>query len=234
VPLPDGRTNATLRFEPAQSWFVVFRDQPSKERSPHDPFAPWKPLLEMEGAWSLSFDPNWGTKETITFDRLDSWSAHSNPLVKYYSGTATYHKTFDFPGAVPDLQNPEHRISLDLGQVEVIAQVTLNGQDCGIAWKPPYRVDITRALKPGTNQLEIRVANTWVNRMVGDEQLPDDSTWKDWETLLTWPDWFKQGGRSSTGRYTFTTARFYNKNSPLQTSGLLGPVKLMETNPSKQ
>ncbi len=234
APLPDGRAGATLRFDLAQSWFVVFRDKPSGHRSSLNPFAPWKPLMEMEGAWSLSFDPNWGPKDTLTLDRLDSWSAHPNPLVKYYSGTATYQKVFDFPQAVPGIQNRNRRVSLDLGRVEAIAQVTLNGQDCGIAWKPPYRVDVTRALKPGTNQLEIRVVNTWVNRLIGDEQLPLDAKWKDWETLLAWPDWFLKGYRSSSGRYTFTTARFYNKNSPPQPSGLLGPVTLMETEEYKQ
>jgi len=234
VPRSDGRTGVTLRFEPAQSWFVVFRDKPSDRQSSQDPFASWKTLLELQGAWSLSFDPNWGPKDSLTLDRLGSWSEHTNPLVKYYSGTATYQKTFDLPGAVPGLQNSDRRVSLDLGRVEVIAQVTLNGQECGIAWKPPYRVDITSALKSGTNQLEIRVVNTWVNRMVGDEQLPLDSEWKDWETLLAWPEWFQQGRRSPSGRYTFTTVRHYNKNSPLQLSGLLGPVKLMEANPSNQ
>ncbi len=88
-------------------------------------------------------------------------------------------------------------------------------------------MDITRALIPGQNELEVEVVNTWVNRMIGDEQLPTDAQWKDWETLVEWPDWFKQGRRSSTGRYTFTTARHYEKDSPLQPSGLLGPVRIL-------
>ena len=74
-----------------------------------------------------------------------------------------------------------------------MARVTLNGKDCGITWKPPYRVDISHALRPGQNKLEIEVVNTWVNRMIGDEQLPLDAEWKDWETLVEWPDWFKEG-----------------------------------------
>jgi hypothetical protein len=226
TPRVGGRTSATLRFGPAQSWFVVFRDQPSERRSPHDPFVSWETVLEIEGGWSLSFDPEWGTKNTLTLNDLESWSVHSNALVKYYSGTATYRKVFDVPQLGSKLRS--HRFGLDLGRVEVVARVTLNGEDCGIAWKPPYRIDVTHALKPGRNQLEIRVANTWVNRMIGDEQLPLDAEWKDWETLLAWPDWFKRGRRSPSGRYTFTTARHYQKDSPLQPAGLLGPVKLME------
>jgi hypothetical protein len=223
MPRPDGCTRAVLHFEPAQSWFVVFRDAPSRGRSPHDPFAVWKTVAGIGGKWSLRFDPEWGTKNTLEFDCLKSWAEHSDPLVKYYSGTAAYRTTFDLPA------DAAHgaRFGLDLGRVEVVARVSLNGRDCGIAWKPPYLVDITRALKPGSNELEIRVANTWVNRMIGDEQVPLDAEWKDWTTLFDWPDWFKQGKPSPTGRYTFTTARHYKKDSLLQPSGLLGPVRIV-------
>jgi len=108
-----------------------------------------------------------------------------------------------------------------------MARVKLNGEDCGITWKPPYRVDINKAIKTGINKLEIEVVNTWVNRMIGDEQLPPDAEWKDWETLVEWPGWFQEGEESPTGRYSFTTARHYQKDSPLMPAGLLGPVKIM-------
>lgn len=222
----DGRTTLTLAFQPAQSWFVVFRDKPSAIQSDVDPFAAWRPSQEVKGDWMLSFDPDWGAGETVALDSLTSWSKHANPLVKYYSGTAIYRTTFDMPES--EFSNGKPRFCLDLGQVEVMADVTLNGQSCGIAWKPPYRVDITDALKPGRNTLEIAVVNTWVNRMIGDEQLPLDSLWKDWETLVEWPDWFKDGRRSPAGRYTFTTARHYDKQSPLMPAGLLGPVRILK------
>ena len=227
----DGLTCAKLCFAPAQSWFVVFRGKPSDRLLPGNPFATWQTARQLGGDWSLDFDPAWGTKDRLTLGQLDSWTNHPDPLVKYYSGTATYRNSFDLPAAV--LRAADTRWCLDLGSVEVVARVTLNGMDCGIAWKPPYRVDVSRALKPGANQLEVRVANTWVNRMIGDEQLPLDAEWKDWETLLGWPDWFKQGRASPTGRYTFTTVRHYNKNSPLQPSGLLGPVTLQTMADSK-
>ena len=104
----------------------------------------------------------------------------------------------------------------------------LNGEDCGIAWKPPYRVDISHAVREGDNELEVDIANTWVNRMIGDEHLPPDAGWKNWETLEDWPDWFLQGQPSPAGRYTFTTARHYTRESPLQSSGLLGPVRVLK------
>jgi len=110
----------------------------------------------------------------------------------------------------------------------VIARVILNGKDCGVAWKPPYRVDVSGALRAGENQLRIEVANTWVNRLIGDEQLPLDSKWKDWETLVEWPDWFRQQTKRPTERHTLTSARHYNKDTPLMPSGLLGPVTIQQ------
>jgi hypothetical protein len=117
-----------------------------------------------------------------------------------------------------------HHLFLDFGSVEVMARVRVNGQDCGIVWKPPYRVDITGAARAGQNELEISVVNLWVNRLIGDEQLPVDAEWKDFETLLAWPAWFTNGTPRPSGRYTFTTCRHYRKDTPLLPSGLLGPV----------
>jgi hypothetical protein len=223
----NGRTRARLRFGPAQSWFVVFRDPPGTRRSSQNPFAEWQQLQQVDGGWSLSFAPEWGTKETLKLDPLASWADHSDPQVRYYSGTAIYRKTFELADSV--LIGKRTPMRLDLGQVEVVARVKVNGQDCGIAWKPPYQVDVTLALRPGSNTLEIEVANTWVNRLIGDERLPLDSKWKDRETLLEWPEWFKNGQHAPGGRFTFTTNRHYTKDSPLQPAGLLGPVRILST-----
>jgi hypothetical protein len=224
--LADGRTGAKLRFGPAQSWFVVFRDNPPARPAPTvHPFTKWMPLQQVVGSWSLSFDPEWGTKKTLNLDRLNSWSEHSDTLIKFYSGTAIYRTSFDLSDAVAtDGRTP---LRLDLGQVEVVARVKVNGRDCGIAWKPPYQVDVTGALRPGANTLEIEVANTWNNRLIGDEHLPLDSKWKDPETLLEWPEWFRKGQRAPGGRFTFTSNRHYTRNSPLQPAGLLGPVQIV-------
>jgi len=126
------------------------------------------------------------------------------------------------------IQNPKSKIYLSLGNVQVIAQVRLNGRDLGILWKPPYRVEISGPLRPGENTLEVKVTNLWVNRMIGDEQLPDDSDRKRDGTLKAWPDWLEAGKPSPTGRQTFTTWRLWKKNSPLLVSGLLGPVTVQE------
>ncbi len=216
-----GRTTVKLRFEPMQSWFVVFRRAAAKPATGSDPFPEFEPVQEIKGPWMLTFDPDWGPKDPVKFDRLQSWSEHADPLVKYFSGTAIYRTNFDTKQTLAP--GP---LTMDLGEVQVMASVRLNGKDCGIVWKPPYRVDITDALKPGKNELEIEVVNTWVNRMIGDEQLPLDSKWKDWETLLDWPDWFKEGKPSPSGRYTFTSGRHYTKDDPLHLAGLLGPVTI--------
>ncbi len=220
----EGRTVVELSFGPARSWFVVFRDKPTPARAGRTPFPSWKTIQEIAGDWNLRFDSEWGTDRTLTLDALSSWSEHSDPLVKYYSGIAIYRTVFDFPKS--NVLSKDRRLCLDLGRVEAIARVTLNGKNCGIAWKPPYRVDITEALQPGRNELRIEVANTWVNRMIGDEHLPLDARWDGWEVLLEWPKWFKDGNKSPTGRYTFTSARHYTKDSELRSAGLLGPVRV--------
>jgi hypothetical protein len=113
-----------------------------------------------------------------------------------------------------------------LGDVQVIAEVTLNGHDLGILWKPPYRVLITTALERGRNDLEIRVTNLWPDRLIGDEQFPDGAQWSDMY-LQAWPQWFLQGRpRPEPRRKTFAVVKHYDKSSPLLTSGLLGPVTL--------
>jgi hypothetical protein len=181
--------------------------------------------IEIAGPWEVRFEPNRGAPARATFDKLISWSEHSDPGVKYFSGHATYRTSFEAPGSPG--ANQESRLFLDLGRVAVIAQVNLNGRDLGTLWKPPYRVDATAALRVGTNVLEVRVVNLWVNRMIGDEQLPEDSERNANGTLKQWPAWVQEDRPSPSGRFTFTTWRLWKKDAPLQASGLLGPVRLI-------
>ena len=105
------------------------------------------------------------------------------------------------------------------------AEVSLNGQDLGILWKPPFRANLTAAAKPGVNKLTIKVTNLWPNRLIGDEQLPPDVEWKELQ-LKEWPQWLLDGKPSPTGRLTFTTWHHWKKDDALLESGLLGPVTL--------
>jgi hypothetical protein len=176
--------------------------------------------LAINGPWNLAFPPDLGAPANVTLPTLTSWTNNPDSGVRYFSGTATYTTTFFASGKAQN-QNA----LLDLGDVDVIAQVQLNGKDLGILWHAPYRVDITNALRKGANNLTIKVTNLWINRMIGDEQLPPDSDRNGDGTLKSWPDWLGVT-KSPTGRFTFTTWQLWGKNDPLQPSGLIGPVNI--------
>lgn len=185
------------------------------------------PAMNLQGPWQVSFQPNRGAPERVAFDQLISWSQHSDAGVKYFSGSATYRISFDWASDKLSIPDRQSQFFLDLGRVEVIAEVKLNGKDLGILWKPPFQIEVTDALRSGENVLEVNVVNRWVNRMIGDEQLPEDSDRKPDGTLKSWPQWVSEGQPSPTGRQTFTSWRLWKKDAPLVESGLLGPVKLL-------
>jgi hypothetical protein len=191
----------------------------SRERTVADLPAP----VDLTGPWEVRFAPNLGAPEAATFDRLISWSARTEPGIKYFSGAATYRKTIQVP---PALRSGHRRVFLDLGRVEIMAGVKLNGKDLGLLWKRPFRLDITDALTSGDNQLEVRVVNLWPNRLIGDEQLPGDSEREAGGNLKSWPPWLLAGQPSPTGRIAFTTWHLWKKTDALLESGLLGPVTL--------
>jgi hypothetical protein len=173
----------------------------------------------------VAFEPGWGAPHTATFDELHSWSEDDDQGIRRFSGTATYATTFRLAsGAL----KPGARLDLDLGEVEVMARVTLNGEDLGLLWVAPYVVDITDAAEVGENELVVEVTNLWPNRMIGDQHLPEDSDRNPNGTLKTWPEWLQDGEPSPTGRYTFTTWRLWDADDPLQPSGLIGPVRVVQ------
>jgi hypothetical protein len=180
---------------------------------------------QITGPWEVEFDPKWGGPPHATFETLQDWSKHSDEGIKYYSGADTYRCQFNF--AQPHRSNPNAKVYLDLGKVAVIAQVVLNGKELGTLWNPPHRVDVTRALADGENKLEVKVVDLWVNRSIGDEQLPEDSDRNPDGGLKAWPRWVLDGKGSPTGRYTFASRHVWTKDSPLIPSGLLGPVRLL-------
>jgi hypothetical protein len=149
----------------------------------------------------VHFPTKWGAPEEITLDHLISLSDSTNPGVKYFSGTATYAKIFDWKPA-SSVRGQKTETWLDLGDVQVMAQVKLNSHDFGTLWKLPFRVNVTGALKAGRSTLEIRVADLWPNRMIGDAALP------------------------AAQRLTWSSYEPFTKDSPLPKSGLLGPVTL--------
>jgi hypothetical protein len=195
-----GLTTIPLQFDPYGSLFVIFREpigvDVQGEGSKN--FPEYANAAVIEGPWAVSFDPKWGGPSNVEFAKLVSWTTRPEDGIKYYSGAATYRKSFDLP---PAMQGSHARLALNLGDVKFVAQVRLNGKDLGALWTKPFRVEITDAVKPSGNVLEIDVANLWPNRIIGDSVLPPER------------------------RFTHTNI-VYTQDTPLWESGLLGPVKL--------
>jgi len=200
--------------------------------------------ITVAGPWHVAFQKDRGAPDAITLPKLESLSRNADPGVKYFSGTATYSRSIDVPASA---LGKNRRVYLDLGRVEVLAHVTVNGRDLGTVWKAPYRVDITDAVRPGANQVSVAVTDLWPNRMIGDAQHSDPNTYvdSDWpigerfaadgskKTLMAQkiaqlPDWYREGKpKPDDGRVTFTPWKFFPADEPLLDSGLLGPVRIV-------
>jgi hypothetical protein len=195
--IANDRTTVPLHLEPWGTVFVVFR------KPAHMPVRVLPKLVEtqiatIDGSWTLSFERGRGAPASIKLHSLDSWSQNTDPGVKYFSGVGTYSKQIV---ASPSWFTPGARIWIDLGDVRNLAVLRVNGRSLGTIWHAPYRVDVTEALRQGNNEITIEVINSWVNRLIGDQQ---------------------PGQR----RYTFTVIHPYAADSALLPSGLLGPVKI--------
>jgi hypothetical protein len=201
--IDGGRTTVPLHLEPYGTTFVVFRE-PAKAAALSLPERKETEVAGVDEAlnrdWAVSFEPSRGAPEIAQFDRLISWSDSADLGVKYFSGSATYSKTIQVPDGV---FSPGTHLWLDLGDVENIAEVAVNGKYQGIVWKTPFRIDVTQALVPGSNQIVVQVTNLWVNRMIGDQQ-----------------PW-------ALKKYAFADFTPYKADSPLLPSGLIGPVRLL-------
>ena len=159
--------------------------------------------INLAGPWRLRFPSAFDAAlKQLDLLQLSSWSDSSDDVIRYFSGTATYEIQINLP---PKIFVAGRRLMLDLGRVEVIAEVRVNGKDIGTLWKQPFAVDITDAVTPGSNTIEIMVTNTWWNRLAGDESLPDDK------------------------RTTFTVWKPKSSRTPLMPSGLLGPVNIQSS-----
>jgi hypothetical protein len=189
--LPGDRVEIPLHLEPLTSVFVVF-DKPATQDRIARPASQPSIIQEISGPWEVRFG-----EQTVTFDKLMPWSEHADPEIKYYSGEAVYKKEFSMPES-------KSGMILDLGEVNAVAKVTLNGQHMETLWKPPYRINLSPALKTGKNTLEITVVHTWHNRIVGDAQPGTKPT------------------------IFFNRKSIRKATDALQPSGLLGPVKIIE------
>jgi hypothetical protein len=222
----NGLTSVAVRLDPFQSYFIVFYhgEKSVKGQSKHSSiFSEQQTIYTLEGPWNVSFDTVWGGPRNITFNDLTDWTKRPEDGIRYYSGSAVYTKSFDLPDNLSIRSDMKY--FLDFGILKNLGRVKLNGQDLGILWTAPWKVDITGILKKKGNQLEVTVANLWINRLIGDELQPWDGV-----TDGKWPEWLLRGTNRPTKRYTFTTHRFYRKDDPLSESGLIGPVTIKMTN----
>lgn len=208
----DGLTTLPLILEPYGAVMVVFNEKISKnmQGSEKRNYSDYKALAELTGAWTVHFDPDWGGPGTVTFSQLIDWTAHFNEGIKYYSGTAVYHKTFNID--FEPQKNKKYFIQLGSVKDVGIAEVKINGKDKGVVWTSPFRVEISEELQKGDNVLEVKVVNSWYNRVAGDQTFPN----------------LKQ--------YTSTNIDLKHdyRGRPLEaitleSSGLLGPVTIEET-----
>lgn len=203
-PLPRYRqqengTEVPLRLAAGQSGFVVFSEKTNLSSAAGNNFPPGNIRMTMSGPWKVTFDHTMrGPASPVIFNTLTDWSGHTEDSIQYFSGAAAYEASFNMEELPKD-----SLLFLDLGEVDVIAQVVLNGKETGSVWTAPWRVNITNALKQGENKLIIRVTNTWVNRLIGDSKLPP------------------------SGRKTRADINPYTPESPLEPSGLLGPVTII-------
>ncbi len=218
----NGITTIPLEFFPYESFFITFsgnkRGNPYAKKGEGN-FPALKTLKTIEGSWDVSFDPEWGGPENIKFDKLQDWTEHEMRGIKYYSGIATYKKSF----SIIENDNKNTKYYIDLGVVNDIARVRINGKDLGVVWCAPWRTDMSEAIIQGDNEIEIEVANRWVNRLLGDNLEPDANV-----RTVKFENGLLGGEEYSTGRYTFTplVAEWISEVTELQPSGLLGPVTL--------
>ncbi|MBA4055255.1 MAG: glycoside hydrolase, partial [Marivirga sp.] len=197
--IDNGLTKVTLDLSVADAVFIVFREK-SKSNLVTLPQKAENVLATLSGEWNIAFLPGRGAPANIKVQQLKSWTENTDAGVKYFSGTGTYTKEINAPKI---WFNKGEQLLLDLGEVKNLAEVIVNGKSLGVVWRKPFRMDITDALKQGSNKLEIKVTNLWVNRLIGDQQ------------------------PGITKAITYTTQPFYQAGSTLQPSGLLGPAQII-------
>jgi hypothetical protein len=204
----DARTTLPLELDKFGSCFVIFHKPVSHTIAGKTGrnFPEFDELQHLSGAWNVTFNPAWGGPANTGFPELKSWTQNAEEGVKFYSGKATYHKTFNLPDK---RKSGSRQLFIDLGDVRNVAEVRLNGKKLGVLWCYPWRLEITEAVKPTGNVLEIDVVNLWTNRVIGDLNRPKEK------------------------RFTKTHEAFrfdmLTEKTPLLDSGLLGPVKIVTT-----
>ena len=198
-----GQTAVSLDMRAEESLFVVFR-HPAHGDGARIADTTERTVRTVDGPWQVAFQPGRGAPAGVTLPALAPLDRQGVPGIRYFSGVATYTTHFD----LPHTEIGGDRLLLDLGQVGDVADVRVNGVPIGAAWHAPYRMELGSAAHAGTNLLEVRVANLWVNRLIGDAQ-------------------------PGATKITFTVAPTYRPDAPLRPSGLIGPVGIVAVHQEK-
>ncbi|WP_390561423.1 glycosyl hydrolase [Parabacteroides distasonis] len=202
----DGYTTVPLEFVPYGSYFVVFDKTISTDKQGEGDrnFSKLEIAQDLSHSWEVMFDTTMGGPQKVFFEDLSNWIDRPEEGIKYYSGTATYRKSFDLSFK----KGNGERIYLDLGDVKHVSSVRFNNKDLGVLWCTPWRIDITDYVKETGNFVEIDVINLWANRVIGDWKLPKEQ------------------------RFTRTHDVFrfdmLRASTPLTDAGLLGPVSILK------
>ncbi|QNA43465.1 glycosyl hydrolase [Lacibacter sediminis] len=196
----ESSTAVPLKLAPYESVFIVFRkainNKSTVNIAANYPSA--TTLVNLKGPWMVKFDSlQRGPSSPVVFDTLMDWTKSGDDRIKYYSGTAIYNTTFNL-----DKLPAHNNISISLGSVTAMAKVFVNGTYAGGLWTAPYKLDISKLMKEGKNEVKIEVVNNWMNRLIGDSKLPKEE------------------------RPTWSPFNTYKATSTLQPSGLFGPVKI--------
>lgn len=209
-------------FAPASFEFMTNAGKVKKIRVSEPPAT-----VALSRPWSLEFIEGPARPASLELEKLISWTEHPDFDVKYFSGTATYRNAFELS---PDACAADKAVYLSLGEVHEMAEVILNGKSLGVLWKAPFRLDISKYVKVGSNKLELRVTNIWANRLIGDARFPPEfKVGKGNKNygVKKWPAWFPDfSQRKEKRRVTFSTAEPKRANQRLSPSGLIGPVRI--------
>ena len=230
APDEDGKDSVCVALAPGCSMFVVMNHGKSNYSK-----TPVYKLTTIESrvlndVWDVDFAPKVDEPFSIKSFTLRDFSSSDEERLQYFSGTATYSKTVNL--GKEDL-SVARRITLDLGELNDIAELAVNGRKVAVLWYPPFTADITDFVKKGDNLIEVAVTNNWANRLIGDEQYEPDFEWGEdrgaemGRAMKAFPEWFlKDGPRPSKDRKAFVIWSYFRKDSPLQPAGLVGPVRL--------
>lgn len=194
----DGRISVPLQMAARESYFVIFSDAQSTSQLPVKEWNMQEKKTFIQGDWTVDFSEKLGGPGKVVFTALTDWTSHKDERIKYYSGTAVYRHNL-----MMDDKRSESRYLLRFAKLASIARIVLNGREVGTVWCSPWEIDITEALETGENKLEIYVANSLMNRMIGDSMLPEDQ------------------------RITYSATSIATPGMSLIPSGIIGSVQLV-------